>query len=99
MPNGLMEWRPLEDHEITLGRVWGVLGLLMERTKVLPGLVTRDQCDLSMAQCKAREADDLGARQGRAGARRFSAVLVIVSCVVSALLAVGGGVLLLKIGG
>lgn len=99
MPNGLMEWRPLEDHEITLGRVWGVLGLLMERTKVLPTLVTGDQCKLSMAKCRERANDKAKAHQARAGARRFSAMLVIISSVVSALLAVGGGILLLRFGG
>lgn len=98
MPNGLMDWRPLEDDQVTLARVWGVLGVIIERTAVLPRLVTRDQCELSMTKCREREAREAEQDQERAGARRFSAVLVIVSCIMSALLAMGGGVLLLRLG-
>ena len=60
MPNGLREWTPLDDGDITLGKVWGVLGILTERTKILPGLVNHDQCELRRAE--DRETLAAGAR-------------------------------------
>ncbi len=98
MPNGLREWTPLDDGEITLGRVWGVLGILMERTKVLPSLVNEDQCGLRQAECRELLAAEARDARGRAGAKRYSALLVVLSSVLSAGLAVAGA-LMLKIGG
>lgn len=97
MPNGLMEWQPLNDEEVTLGRVWGVLGLLMERTKVLPMLVTQDQCGLKQAELRETLMAKMKASANRVKARRFSALLVVLSSFLSAILAVGG-VLLLRMG-
>jgi hypothetical protein len=98
MPNGLREWTPLDDADITLRQVWGVLGLLVERTKVLPTLVTNDQCGLKQAKLRETLTEAVRASETRAGARRFSAFLVVLSSLLSAVLAVGS-VLLLRTGG
>lgn len=99
MPNSLMQWRPLNDDEVTLGQVWGVLGVLMERTSVLSTLVTQDQCDLHMAECRERVADEAQSDKDKAGRRRFTAVLLVLSCFLTSVLTVAGAVLVLKIGG
>lgn len=99
MPNGLMEWQPLNDDEVTLGRVWGVLGLLMERTKVLPTLVTQDQCRLNMAQSRERTNEELESARKQRGRRRFTALLVVLSCFLTSVLTVAGAMLILRTGG
>lgn len=98
MPNGLQEWTPLADGEITLGKVWGVLGILMERTKILPTLVNQDQCGLRQAECRESLAAAARASESKAGAKRYSALLVVLSSLLSAGLAVAGA-LILKMGG
>ena len=99
MPNGLTDWQPLADDEVTLGRVWGALGVLMERTKILPDLVTHDQCGLKQAECRETLVAEARASRRRAGAKRYSALLVVLSSILSAGLAVAGGAFLLKTGG
>ena len=94
MPNGFMDWQPLDDDEVTLGQVWGVLGVLTERSKGYDDLVTRDQCRLKRAEEREIAADEVRDDKDRAGARRYSALLVLLASLLSAVLAVGGGVLL-----
>jgi len=90
--NGKMEWRPLEDGDITLGRVWGVLGVLHERTAKMDQLVTSDQCELHMAQCRERVQRAQDEAQDKRRGRLYSAALVFLSCLLTAILAVAGSV-------
>ena len=82
-----------------MGKVWGVLGILTERTKILPGLVNHDQCELRRAEDRETLAAGARASEMRAGAKRYSALLVVLSSLLSAVLAMVGGVLVLRIGG
>lgn len=94
MPNGLREWTPLDDGEITLGKVWGVLGILQERTRILPRLMTQDQCDLKRAEDREALAEEARDREDRGSSRRYSVLLVLLSSLLSAALAVGGALVL-----
>jgi len=97
--NGKLEWTPLDDGQITMGKIWGVLGVLHERTKILPKLVTKDQCELHQSKCRETLAKTCRAKEEAKGGRRFSAGLVVLSSVLSAVLAVLGGIILLNMGG
>ena len=100
MTNGKLKWEPLNDEDITLGKVWGVLGVLHERTRVLSHLVTHDQCGLKQAECREAVAEDVRTKEARAGSRRFSALLLVLSCFLTAVLAVAGSaVVQVMIGG
>ena len=91
MPNGLFEWEPLEDGEITLGRIWGVLGVIFDRTEVIPKLVTRDKCELIRLKEKqnATSATD---------ARKLAWRVAIVTALVTAALSLGVGAILVRLG-
>lgn len=94
MPNGLREWTPLDDGDITLAKVWGVLGILNERTKVLPDLVTGDQCKLRRVEDRAILTAEVRDKEAKGSSRRYSALLVVLSCFLTAILAVAGSALL-----
>jgi len=83
MPNGLLDWEPLADSDVSLSRIWGALGIISERTKLIPKLVTKEECRAVRAE---RESESLAAllngdkgKAAQRGARGFTVKVALLS--------------------